>query len=175
MTKYDLIVADPPWPLRKIPLKTRPKQGILLDYPTMSIEEIKSVPVQRITADDCFLFLWTVQKYLEHSFDVVRCWGFKPILTMTWNKTNGLKLFGFNWMSEFVIVGIKGRIPTFRYGRQIPTVFTAKSKRHSEKPDEFFTLIEHLGSKRLEMFARKKRLGWDAFGNEVQSDVDLNV
>lgn len=60
-------------------------------------------------------------------------------------------------------------------GKAIPTVFTGKSNRHSEKPDEFYQMIEPMGSKRLDVFARKERKGWDVFGNEVNHSISIPI
>ena len=69
--KYNIIYADPPWPIKKIQRKVRPNQKYM-DYPTMSLDEIKALPIQDISEDKCVCFLWTIQKYLPYAFDVLK-------------------------------------------------------------------------------------------------------
>jgi N6-adenosine-specific RNA methylase IME4 len=169
---YNLIVVDPPWPVKKIQRKVRPNQKEM-DYPTLSLAEIKNIPIHRISADNCVLFLWSIQKYLPHAFDILDNWGFKYQRTLTWDKRNGMCLFGFHHRTEFVLFGYKGKIDMYPKQKAIPTVFTGKSSRHSAKPYEFYNMIEHLGDKRLDMFARQEREGWDVFGDEVANSITI--
>ena len=170
--KYQIIYADPPWPIKKIKRNVRPNQ-IEMDYKTMSIDEIKNLPIQNICDDNCVLFLWTIQKYLPISFSVMDAWGFKYQRTITWDKQNGMCLFGFHHRTEFLLFGYKGKIEMYPHRKAFPTLVTAKTNRHSRKPDIFRQLIEPMGEKRIELFARQKTEGWDAWGNEVESDIIL--
>lgn len=165
--KYQIIVADPPWQIEKIKRKVRPNQ-IKMDYPMMTIEEIKSLPIREITDDMCILFLWTIDKYLYQTKDVLEAWGFKYHLTMAWDKTNGISLYGFHRQTEFILVGLKGKHKTYPERPTIRTSFTAKSKKHSQKPDLFYDMLGVLPyNPRIDLFARVRRFGWDAWGNEV--------
>ena len=74
---FETIVVDPPWPVKKVVRKVRPNQKAELDYVTMTLDEIKALPVQNIAADNAVLFLWTTHAFLESAFDVMRAWGFK--------------------------------------------------------------------------------------------------
>jgi len=85
MKYYEVIVADPPWEVQKIIRKVRPNQ-ISLDYPTMTLDAIKELPIGEIGADNSVCFLWTIQRYLRDSFDVLNSWGFKYQRTITWDK-----------------------------------------------------------------------------------------
>jgi N6-adenosine-specific RNA methylase IME4 len=100
---------------------------------------------------------------------------------MVWEKTygvsNGMALYGFRWNGEFILVGyktkpelwmkeIRNEFVELKHGL-IPVVFSAQNIRHSEKPEKFYRSIEHLGEKRIDIFARKKRKGWDAWGDEI--------
>ena len=78
--KYDLLVIDPPWNVKKLTHKARPNQ-IKFDYPTMSIDEIKAIDLQSVAKDKCWLFLWTTQKFLFQSKEVLEHWGFKHLTT----------------------------------------------------------------------------------------------
>lgn len=169
--KYDLIYADPPWPLKKILRRVRPNQKEF-DYPTMSLKEISELPVSEITDDNCFLFLWTTQKFLPMSFDVMANWGFKYQRTITWDKRNGLCLNGFHNRTEFLLFGYKGHIDLYPKQKTVPTIFSISSKhlRHSEKPKEIRDAISIFGNRKVELFAREKIANWDCWGNEVNDD-----
>lgn len=182
-TKYKTIVIDPPWPIEKLrqqcsvmsKAKYRPSHDRNFEYSFMSIDQIKQLPIQQLSGDDCWLFLWTIQKYLPISFDMIHDWGFKYLCLITWNKRNGMKVAGFNYMSEFIVVGRKGKFPAFVRGIQIPTVMTINPTRHSEKPNEFYQLLEVCyDSPKLSLFERKPRVGFDIWGDEAPNCVDLS-
>jgi N6-adenosine-specific RNA methylase IME4 len=164
--KYNIIYADPPWQIKKIKRSVRPNQ-IEMDYPTMKLEDIKNLKVQNLTEDNCVLFLWTIQKYLKDAFDVMQEWGFKYQRTITWDKKNGMCLFGFHHRTEFLLFGYKGKLPMYPKRKTFPTLVEAKSKYHSNKPHIFREYIEEFGNKKIELFARQQTEGWDTWGNEV--------
>lgn len=165
---YSIIAVDPPWPTGKTGIrKSRPSQNTMLGYKTMNLEEIAQLDITSIAAPNSICFLWTIQKFLLHALFIIRDWGFDYKLTMTWDKSNGMCLLGFHWRTEFIVVGMKGSWDTFRFGKAIPTLLTAKSSYHSAKPDKFYKMVEHLGQPRADIFARKLRDGWDCWGDEV--------
>jgi len=175
--RYDIIVVDPPWDVKKLTRKARPNQ-VAMDYKTMSIEEIKALNIGSLAEESCWCFLWTTQKFLFKTKDILEHWGFNHLLTMVWKKTFGISagmpLYGFRWNGEFILVGYKKKPALWIKGKPlIPAVFNAANIRHSQKPDKFYELIEPLGEKRIDIFARKKREGWDVWGNEVESDINL--
>jgi N6-adenosine-specific RNA methylase IME4 len=173
--KYDLIVIDPPWPITKITRNVRPQQTKHLDYQTMNFDWIETLPIASIAEDNAMIFLWTIQKYLPVSFRLLENWGFKYQRTLTWDKGNGMCLFRFHHRTEFVLFGYKGKIAMYPRQKAVPTMFSGKSERHSAKPDNFYTMIEHFGDKRIDVFARKEREGWSVFGNEVPNSITLNM
>ena len=170
MKKYQIIVIDPPWEIKKIRNKQRPNQ-IEMDYKMMSIEEISILPIARIADNNSYCFLWATQKYLWKAKYILENWGFKHLLTMVWEKTYGksagMPLYGFRWNAEFILVGIKGKKEMFPKTKLIPVVFQAENIKHSEKPQKFYDLITPLGENRIDLFARQKRKGWDAIGDEI--------
>ena len=92
----------------------------------------------------------------------------------TFGKSAGMPLYGFRWNGEFILVGYKKKLDLWIKGKPlIPAVFSAENIKHSQKPDRFYKLIEPLGENRIDIFARKKRDGWDVWGNEVESDIKL--
>jgi len=168
--KYQIIVVDPPWPIQKIRKRVRPNQ-IDMDYPMMSLKEISELPINKIADEKCILFLWTIDKYLFNSKEILEGWGFKYHLTIAWDKTNGLAMYGFNRQTEFILVGLKGKHEAYPKRKTIRTSFTAKSPYHSSKPDKFYAMLDVLDGSRIDIFARKGRdtlfgKKWDIWGNE---------
>ncbi len=163
LSGFRVLVVDPPWPVKKILRRCRPNQTESLDYSTMSLDEICNLPINGVAADNAILFLWTIQKFLESGFSILRAWGFKYQRCLTWDKGNGMCLFGFHHRTEFVLVGYRGTLDMWPKRKTIPTIFKAKSTRHSAKPDEFYRMVEPLGEPRIDIFARTRRVGWDVF------------
>jgi len=174
MKKYNIIVVDPPWPVKKITHRERPNQ-VHMDYEVMSLEQISQLPVGNLAEDSCWIFLWTTQKFLFKSKDILEGWGFNHLVTMVWEKTygvsSGMPLFGYRWNAEFILVGYKNKPKLWPKRKLIPLVFQAENIKHSQKPDKFYDMIEVLGDSRIDLFARKKRPGWDVWGDEVESDI----
>jgi len=177
MKKYQTILADPPWPMDFIKLKRRPNQ-VNMPYPTMTMQSIRNVGIdlRPLVDNNCGLFLWTTHKYLPDAFGIVSAWGFKYHCCLTWDKTNGLSLCGFTRKTEFLIYAYRGRINVNQRGQFIPTLFTEKLTTHSTKPSILYEILErNTPEPRLELFARNKREGWDCWGNEVDSDIELEI
>ncbi len=183
MKKYRTIVADPPWKYnvwgkgsdKSIFNKKHNQSSITIPYNTMAIEEIKALNVADLADGNCELYLWATQKYLPDAFEVLKAWGFKYCQTLTWCKTPmGLGQGGiFCPTTEFILLGRKGKMPKVK---RINTTWwnIKRTKIHSKKPEYFQDLIETVTDEpRLEMFARRKRTGWDVWGNEVESDITI--
>ena len=174
---FRCIVADPPWPMRGTGAWNRKRCNatknkgnrapIGLPYNAMSMDEIKALPVGDTACPDAHLWLWTTNAFLEAGFDVMRAWGFKYLAPIHWIKPSGAGMW-FVHRTQTMLFGYRGkcRFPLARYK---PNLFTSGlPKRHSEKPEEAFTLIEAVSpGPRLELFARRAREGWTVWGNEV--------
>ena len=167
---FDVVVIDPPWPVKKITRQKRPNQKSM-DYVIMSLEDIKNLPIKPLVSESGWIFLWTTQKFLFDAKEVMEGWGIKLLNVMVWEKTygvsNGMPLFGFRYNAEFVLVGYINKPPLWPARKLIPLVFQGKNTKHSKKPDEFYELISGLGATRLDVFARNLREGWTVWGNEV--------
>ena len=163
--KYATIVLDPPWALERF---EREHTEDRWDYPTMHIVEIADIPIREHLEDDAFVFLWTTQRFLFNAFETIEHWGLEPIFTMTWVKNGGMQVYNrpqFN--SEFIVVGKQGN-PTFLDLHNFSTAFLANRGAHSEKPEEFYQLLERVApGPRLDMFARREHPGFVSWGNEV--------
>ncbi len=176
MKKYQIIYADPPWEVKRgsknlhIPhQKTRD-----LPYKTMTVEEIKNLSVYNISNDNSVLFLWTINKYIEQSYSIARRWGFKPVTMLIWcKKPKGRGLGGtFGTSAEFLLFARRGSLK--HKERHWSTWFEAKRLKHSEKPELARDIIDKcFGGLKIELFARQRTLGWDVWGNEVKSDIEL--
>ena len=172
--KYNIIYADPPWPIRWTNSNT--KSGFKkLQYPTMGIAEMCNLPIQKIMADGCKCFVWTTNGFLLEAFHLIRAWGFQYDKLWTWCKKTGAGGHPRN-ATEHIVEGTAGFIKTI--GMHEPATnnwFIAKKGKHSKKPDVAIEMIERFypNTNKIELFAREKRDGWDAFGNEVESDIQL--
>jgi N6-adenosine-specific RNA methylase IME4 len=178
--KYQTILADPPWQYgtwgKANPLSRPNGVEYPMPYPTMSIDEIKALPVNSLADDNCELYLWTTQKYLPHAFGVIESWGFKYCQTLVWCKTpRGTGQGGvYCPTNEFLLLARKGAMP--KVERINSTWFKTERPHnsHSTKPQFFIDMIEQVTNPpRIELFARRKRMGWDVWGNEVNCDLEL--
>lgn len=174
MKKYQIIYADPPWKQPMMPiLKRRPKTARELPYDTMTLQEIMNLPVNDMANDNCHLWLWTTNRFLHDAFHVIEAWGFKYMQVITWVKKSGC---GIYWVAttQPLLFAYKGKCK-FPLAKLKPThIITPPPRKHSQKPGEFYELIESISpAPRLELFARNKREGWDCWGNEVDSDIEL--
>jgi site-specific DNA-methyltransferase (adenine-specific) len=170
---YKLIVCDPPWEYRNKKTGGSMTSGAASKYPTMSVSEICCLQVFEISAKDSVLFLWTTTPFLVDgsAYRVMDVWGFKPKTAIYWRKTMSLGMgYWFRGQVEVCILGIRGNVRAFRC--QQPNFIQSKARAHSQKPEEFFQLIEPISEQfdlkpRVELFAREKRPGWDCWGNQI--------
>jgi N6-adenosine-specific RNA methylase IME4 len=177
---YRTILADPPWRYGKwgpnsgrtiICHGFKPNtQNLPLPYPAMTIKAICELSVYDLAAPNCDLYLWTTQHYLRDAFTVLDAWDFKYCQTLTWCKAPRGKGQGglFTPTTEFVLLGRRGQMP--KHERIDSTWWQVKRPHnsHSTKPEFFQDLIESVSdAPRLELFARRPRLGWTTIGNEL--------
>ncbi len=179
--RYATILADPPWRFANRTGKMAPEHKRLLRYPTMSIDEIKRLPVAQLAAPKAHLYLWVPNALLSWGLQVVETWGFEYKSTITWYKVrkdggpDGRGVgFYFRNVTELVLFGVKGKNNrTLRPGRKQTNIIVTRKREHSRKPDELYPIIEACSpGPRLELFARFKREGWQQWGNE---DVEQNI
>lgn len=157
---FAAIVIDPPWRYEN----TITRGAAEDHYPTMSIDELKAIELP--AADDAHLYLWVTNGFLREGFDLMDAWGFTYKACLTWCKPQiGMGNY-FRNSTEHVYFGLRGSLPT--NANNIPTWFVADRTRHSAKPECFYDLVEQSSpGPRLEMFARRRRLGWHTWGNEA--------
>lgn len=169
--KYQVIVADPPWQYKNKNTGGSMKSGSAAKYPTMALEDICNLQVPDICERDAILFLWGTTPLADYSMEVMSAWGFKYKTKIYWRKIMSLGVgYWFRGQVEECLVGVRGNVKAFRSQR--PNFIQSKVRNHSQKPEEFFELIEPSLDKfnlsnRIELFARQYRVGWDSWGNEI--------
>ena len=179
--RYRCVVVDPPWDQGKTGKRAvRPNQGIDLSYPTMTYDDIAALPIGDWAARDSFIWLWATgsrsrssgKPILVQAFELLEHWGFRYYTILTWNKETGPCPFGpYQITNEHCLFGYRGKcsFPKDSMGK-MKTVFWAPTRRHSEKPAYHYDNIRrYFEAPRLDVFARRRHEGFDAWGNEVES------
>ncbi len=187
---YRTILADPPWKFL-----TRSDKGLGKSpdrhYNTMTIDEIKALPVRDVCTTDAVLLMWIIDTHAELAFDVIRAWGFKyKTVGLYWAKTTqdgkGFPIGTGFWTRanpehalqcesdcdeqevERNMLATRGRPK--RQDAGVPRLMVSPRREHSRKPDETHDRVERLlKGPYLEMFSRTDREGWDVWGDEAGS------
>lgn len=163
--KYRIIYADPPWSYGD----ERSGFGGATDhYNTMTMEELKNMPVAALSEDNAVLFLWGTAPLLSEALELIEAWGFKYKTNIVWDKVKGSLGNYTSVKHEHLFIATKGSGVPDNTIRVDSVQVIERTSRHSEKPEEFRNIIETLytyGNK-LELFARKKVEGWEVYGNE---------
>ncbi len=191
MKKYDIILADPPWNFKVYNKDTGSKKSASQHYDVMELADICALPIKDIAAENCALFLWATWPNIKEAFEVIDAWGFTyRTLAFDWFKTtvNGKAHFGtgyyFRANPEPCLLAVKGKMSVAvrneRNQMLEPEVIVSQHRGHSVKPDEQYDKIERvypaeLYPNRLELFARRTFPGYDVWGNEVESDIDMRI
>ena len=170
---YDLIMADPPWRFA-----TRSPKGITVkgaggQYITMTLADICAVQVADMAGPNCLLWLWATNPMLPLAFEVMAAWGFEFKTAGHWSKRtkHNRQAFGTGYIlrcaGEPFLIGTRGKVKT---SRSVRSVIEGPVREHSRKPDEAYAAAEKLmpDAYRLDMFSRQRRIGWDAWGNDVE-------
>lgn len=174
--KYDIIYTDPAWKQTKGNVrKCRPNQGKELDYQTCSMEQIKEIHMQAISLcnEKHNIFMWTIDKYLLNTEQMMKELGYELHARMIWDKTNGIApAFTVRFSHEYLLWFYKKGnmlMPSQETKGKYTTVFTEQATKHSKKPICAYQMIENMfpNANKLEMFSRVEREGWDAWGNQV--------
>ncbi len=174
MTKFRTIVADPPWEVGRGPEWSSNGASRPLTCVTMTVDEISALPVGQLSSEGAHLYLWTINKYVEQSYEIARSWGFSPSTLLTWCKhPHGIGLGGtYVLTTEHCLFARRGSCPASK--RIDSTWFEWPRRSHSEKPEAFLDMVESVSpAPYLELFARSNRLGWSTWGNECLQHVAL--
>jgi N6-adenosine-specific RNA methylase IME4 len=176
---YSTILADPPWQFQNRTGKMAPEHKRLLRYPTMELQEIIQLPVDKLAAAKSHLYLWVPNALLQEGLNVMKAWGFTYKSNLVWYKIrkdggpDGRGVgFYFRNVTELILFGVRGSMRTLQPGRTQVNIMSTRKREHSRKPDEVYNLIESCSpGPYLELFARFRHPGWAQWGNE---DVEVN-
>ncbi len=179
--KYSTIYADPPWRFQNRRGKVAPEHKRLNRYETMSLENIKKIPVSEIAAEKSHLYLWVPNALLPDGLAVMKAWGFEYKSNLIWEKVrkdgepDGRGVgFYFRNVTEILLFGVRGnKNRTLDPARSQVNLIRTVKREHSRKPDEMVDLIERCSpGPYLEMFARGDREGWDMWGSQATDEYE---
>lgn len=176
---YDLIMADCPWRFELYSALGEAKSA-QAHYECMSLDEIKALDVQQLAARDCLLFLWATNPMLDQAFEVLRAWRFKFKTAGSWEKitVRGNQAFGPGYIlrtsNEPYLIGTIGSPETTN---SVRSSFRGVAREHSRKPEEGFAHAEKLmpNARRIELFSRQSRPGWDNWGDQSNHFEDAHA
>lgn len=181
--KYNTIYADPPWQFQNRTGKVAPEHKRLTRYETMSLDEIKSLPVSEITDSKAHLYLWIPNAMLPDGLAVMDAWGFEYKGNIVWEKVRKDGMpdgrgvgFYFRNVTELLLFGIKKKSApnrTLDPARSQVNLIRTQKREHSRKPDEIIPIIEACSQgPRIELFARGDRDGWDMWGKQADPSYE---
>jgi len=175
--KFSTVLADPPWQFQNRTGKMAPEHKRLSRYPTMTLQEIKDLPVEAIVQDTAHLYLWVPNALLANGMSVMESWGFTYKTNLIWYKVRkdggpdrrGVGFY-FRNVTEMILFGVRGKnARTLQPSRSQENIITSRKREHSRKPDEQYELIESCSpGPYFEMFARGPRKGWFVWGNQSE-------
>ena len=174
--RFGTILADPPWRFQNSTGKVAPEHKRLARYRTLSLPEIKELPVAVFAAEVSHLYLWVPNALLPDGLEVMKAWGFHYKANIIWYKIrkdggpDGRGVgFYFRNVTEVLLFGVRGKhARTLRPGRSQVNVISQRKREHSRKPDEVYPIIESCSSGPfLELFARSKRSNWTVWGDQA--------
>ena len=147
---FATIYADPPWRFQNRTGKVAPEHKRLNRYATMSLDEIKALPVGQIAAVKSHLYLWVPNALLPWGLEVMKAWGFEYKGNIVWEKVrkdgqpDGRGVgFYFRNVTEILLFGIRGENNrTLAPARSQVNLIRTQKREHSRKPDEMVDLIE---------------------------------
>jgi N6-adenosine-specific RNA methylase IME4 len=172
-SSYGLILADPPW---RFVTHSERGQTKAAPYARMSRFDLLTLPVWRLAAPNCALAMWATQAQLPQAIETMKRWGFDYKTAGAWakqSKTGAAWAFGTGyWLrstAEFFLLGAYGR-PDIR-SRSERNLIVAPVREHSRKPEALHEALERMfpAVRKLEMFAREQREGWDSWGDEIDT------
>jgi len=171
---YRVIVCDPPWTYEK--RDGDPSHEGVRPYHSMSIEEICAVKIAGIAHEDCILWLWVTNHHMREAFTVLDAWGFEQKTILTWGKD---KMGTGDWLwgqTEHCIMAVRGK-PVVTLTNQT-TLLHAKVCAHSQKPVEFYDLVEKLcpAPRYADIFSRyRHNEKWDCHGDEAPAQQSVSA
>jgi len=177
--RFRTILADPPWQFTNRTGKVAPEHRRLSRYGTLSMQDIITLPVEKVTAETAHLYLWVPNALLPEGMMVLEAWGFSYKTNLIWHKvrkdggSDGRGVgFYFRNVTEIILFGVKGKnARTLAPGRRQVNVLATRKREHSRKPDEQYEIIESCSpGPRLELFGRGRRAGWETWGDQADEN-----
>lgn len=177
--KFSTIMADPPWRFQNRTGKVAPEHKRLARYPTMTIADICSLPVEEHLEETAHCYLWVPNALLPEGLEVLKAWGFKYKSNLIWHKIrkdggpDGRGVgFYFRNVTEVILFGVRGKnARTLAPGRRQVNFMATRKREHSRKPDEQYEIIESCSpGPFLELFGRGVRENWTVWGNQADAD-----
>lgn len=178
--KFSTVLADPPWQFTNRTGKMAPEHKRLSRYPTMTLQDIKDLPVEAMVNDTAHLYLWVPNALLPDGLAVMSHWGFTYKSNLIWYKIRkdggpdrrGVGFY-FRNVTEVILFGVRGKnARTLQPGRSQENIISTQKREHSRKPDEQYDLIEACSpGPFVELFARGPRKGWFSWGNQAEDYV----
>lgn len=169
--KYSVIYADPPWSYKHNP----PRSNSAKHYKTMTMDEIRSLPVSDLAEQDCVLFMWATYPMIQEALETINSWGFTyKTIAFQWikkNKKSDSYFFGMgHWTrgnTECCLLAVRGKPKRISGG--VSQLIVSAIGKHSEKPSEARDkIVKLMGDvSRIELFARQTCDGWSSWGNEI--------
>lgn len=181
--RFKTILADPPWQFQNRTGKVAPEHKRLNRYGTLTLDDIKALPVADAAADSAHLYLWVPNALLPDGLAVMAAWGFKYKSNVIWQKIrkdggpDGRGVgFYFRNVTEILLFGTRGKnVRTLQPGRTQVNIMSTRKREHSRKPDEQYPLITSCSpGPHLELFARGQREGWAIWGNQADAGYAPN-
>jgi N6-adenosine-specific RNA methylase IME4 len=176
--KFSTLLADPPWQFKNRTGKMAPEHKRLSRYETLSLQEIKDLPVASITTEPAHLYLWVPNALLAEGMQVMEAWGFTYKTNLIWYKIRkdggpdrrGVGFY-FRNVTEMLLFGVRGKnARTLQPGRSQENLISSRKREHSRKPDEQYALIESCSpGPFIELFARGPRDQWAVWGKQSQN------
>lgn len=170
---YSTILMDPPWTYNN-----RAKGSADRKYDLMSLNDLKTLNIQKLAKNDCVLFMWATFPLLPEAIELIKSYNFTYKSGLSWHKktSKGKDYFGngyiFRSAAELLLVAYKGH-PKPK-NKSTRNSLEAVCTGHSIKPQQSYKLIENLfDGPYVELFSRLNREGWDCIGNEVKEDIRL--
>ena len=175
--KFRTVLADPPWQFQNRTGKMAPEHKRLSRYPTMTLQDIKDLPVEATVEETAHLYLWVPNALLADGLQVMAHWGFTYKTNLIWYKVRkdggpdrrGVGFY-FRNVTEMLLFGVRGKnARTLQPGRSQENILVSQKREHSRKPDEQYALIEQCSpGPFMELFARGPRPGWFVWGNQAE-------
>lgn len=177
--RFATVLADPPWRFTNRTGKVAPEHRRLSRYGTMTLDDIRALPVADMLAPVAHCYLWVPNALLPDGLAVLAAWGFAYKSNIVWHKirkdggSDGRGVgFYFRNVTELVLFGVRGKnARTLAPGRRQVNLLATRKREHSRKPDEIFSIIEACSpGPRIELFARGTRPGWEVWGDQADGD-----